>query len=172
MVVDLPECQERLLGKHNTTWSVFFFLAETSPAVARRRLFFFEGREGFKTQSNCLPRTPLHSLPEMSVTFEATKGSYVTVVVSGGTAPFQGLIEHMTKELTSLASLTRDLTEDLMKIFTERGFSSSDTIETEIVRVVIETSRYMLLFCDTELKSTAEFDKKKTSDGNIITCRC
>ena len=56
---------------------------------------------------------------------------YATIVVSDGTL-FQGLIEHMTKALTALAPLTRGLTEDLMKILADRGFSFSSTAEKEI----------------------------------------
>ena len=80
-------------------------------------------------------------------------------MVSGGTALFQGLIEHMTKDLTTLAPLTRDLTEDWMKILTQQGYFFSATAERVIVRVVMETLCYMRLDYDTELKSTAEFDK-------------
>ena len=67
----------------------------------------------------------------------------------------------------------RDLTEYLMKILTERGYSFTTTAEREIVRDVKEKLCYIALDNDTELKSTAESsDKKQThmiSDGNIIT---
>ena len=68
---------------------------------------------------------------------------YATVVVSGGTDLFQGLIEHMSKEPMALVLLTPDLTEVLMQILTERGFSFSANEEKEIARVVIETLCYM-----------------------------
>ena len=59
-----------------------------------------------------------------------------------------------------------------MKILTQHGYSFTATAEREIVPVVKEILCYMRLDYDTELKSTAEFDKKKTHvlpDGVIIT---
>ena len=100
------------------------------------------------------------------------KELYATVVVSRGTALFQRIVEHMTKGPTALAPLTRDLTEDLTKISTQAEYSSTATAESEMVPVVNEILCYIRLHCDTELKSTEEFDKKKThvlQDGNIIT---
>ena len=67
----------------------------------------------------------------------------------------------------------RDLTEYLMKIFTERGYSFTTTAEREIGRDVKEKLCYIAFDYDTELKPTAESsDKNQThmlSDGNIIT---
>ena len=68
----------------------------------------------------------------------------------------------MRKELTALAPLTRDLTEDLMKVLTQQGYSFTATAEREILRVVKEILCDTRLDYDTELKSTAEFDKDKT----------
>ena len=75
-----------------------------------------------------------------------------TVTIRGCFAPHQALLR--------LAD--RDFTEYLMK----------NTGEKEIARDVTEKLIYICLDYDTELKSTAEHDKEKTSellDGNIIT---
>ena len=77
----------------------------------------------------------------------------------------------MTKELTTLAPVIRDLSEYLMMNLTEREYSFSATAQRDIVPVVKEILCHMRLDYDTELKSTAEFDKKKTGvlpNGNII----
>ena len=111
--------------------------------------------------------TPFQNVMKCDV--DIRKELYATVVVSAGTALFQGIVEHMTKELTAWAPFTRDHTEHVMKILTERGYSFTATAEREIFPVVIDIVCCLGFDCERKLKSNNYQEKTdELPDGNII----
>jgi len=123
----------------------------------------------------------IFNVPAMYVAIQAVVSLYVSGRKTGFVMDFGDGVSHtmpifegyaLPHAILRLDLAGRDLTEYLMKILTERGYSFTAAAEREIGRGVKEKLCYIAFDYDTELKSTAECsDKKQThmlSDGDII----